>query len=346
VPLGGRWVYIWWGVQAFWSKISDEFHWEKRWDTLNDVNFDNAKGPVSIKWFLGGKTNLAYNALDRHVLNGKGDTVAFYWEGNEPTESIKYTYAELLDKVKRFANVLKSKGVGKGDNVAIYLPMVAELPIAMLACARIGAVHSVVFGGFSAEALASRVIDSKAKVLVTADGTMRGKKLIDLLNIADTAMALVDKSGEHKVCMYMYIYVHVHVYMYVYLHVYMHIHRRTHTLTQFAHSNTCTHIHVHVHTHLHIHVHLHMRAPIHIHAHGVECCCGGAQTIYIYIYIFVRLQYICTFTKCTYTYTCRCIHIHLHECMAYTSVCMCMHLYVHIKISCIIHFSICIHLYA
>jgi len=185
--------------EAFWSKISDDFHWEKRWDTLNDVNFDNAKGPVSIKWFLGAKTNLAYNALDRHVLNGKGDTVAFYWEGNEPTESIKYTYAELLDKVKRFANVLKSKGVGKGDNVAIYLPMVAELPIAMLACARIGAVHSVVFGGFSAEALASRVIDSKAKVVVTADGTMRGKKLIDLLNIADKAMALVDKSGEHKV---------------------------------------------------------------------------------------------------------------------------------------------------
>lgn len=185
--------------EAFWSKIADDFHWEKRWDTLNEVNFDNSKGPVSVKWFLGAKTNLAYNALDRHVLAGKGDKVAFYWEGNEPSESIAYTYSELLDKVQRFANVLKSKGVKKGDNVAIYLPMVAELPVAMLACARIGAVHSVVFGGFSAEALASRIIDSKAKVLVTADGTMRGKKLIDLLNIADTALGLVDKSGEHKV---------------------------------------------------------------------------------------------------------------------------------------------------
>jgi acetyl-CoA synthetase len=173
--------------EKFWSKIADDFHWEKRWDKLNEVNFDNTKGPVSVKWFLGAKTNLAYNALDRHVLAGKGDTVAFYWEGNEPDESISYTYAELLDKVQRF------------DNVAIYLPMVAELPIAMLACARIGAVHSVVFGGFSAEALASRIIDSKAKVLVTADGTMRGKKLIDLLNIADNALGLVDKSGEHKV---------------------------------------------------------------------------------------------------------------------------------------------------
>ena len=186
-------------MQAFWSKIADDFHWEKRWDKLNEVNFDNTKGPVSIKWFVGAKTNLAYNALDRHVLAGKGDQVAFFWEGNEPSESITYTYAELLDKVQRFANVLKSKGVKKGDNVAIYLPMLAELPVSMLACARIGAVHSVVFGGFSADALASRIVDSKAKVLITADGTMRGKKLIDLLNIADKAVDLVAASGEHKV---------------------------------------------------------------------------------------------------------------------------------------------------
>jgi acetyl-CoA synthetase len=137
--------------EAFWSKIGNEFHWEKRWNKLNEVNFDNDKGPVSIKWFLGAKTNLAYNALDRHVLAGKGDKVAFYWEGNEPSESITFTYAQLLDKVQRFANVLKSKGVKKGDIVSIYLPMLAELPVAMLACARIGAVHSVVFGGFSAE---------------------------------------------------------------------------------------------------------------------------------------------------------------------------------------------------
>jgi len=137
--------------EAFWSKIGNEFHWEKRWNKLNEVNFDNDKGPVSIKWFLGAKTNLAYNALDRHVLAGKGDKVAFYWEGNEPSESISFTYAQLLDKVQRFANVLKSKGVKKGDIVSIYLPMLAELPVAMLACARIGAVHSVVFGGFSAE---------------------------------------------------------------------------------------------------------------------------------------------------------------------------------------------------
>eukprot|EP00290_Baffinella_frigidus_P009815 CAMPEP_0180138722 /NCGR_PEP_ID=MMETSP0986-20121125/13074_1 /TAXON_ID=697907 /ORGANISM="non described non described, Strain CCMP2293" /LENGTH=763 /DNA_ID=CAMNT_0022080623 /DNA_START=81 /DNA_END=2372 /DNA_ORIENTATION=- len=183
--------------EAFWADIGKDFHWEKKWDTLTKSNFDTSKGPVSVEWFIGAKTNLAYNALDRHVEAGKGDTVAFHWEGNEPGESKSYTYSEVLTMVKKFANVLKERGIKKGDNVAIYLPMVVELPVAMLACARIGAVHSVVFGGFSAEALASRITDCKAKILVTADGSMRGKKPIDLLVIADKAAALVKEEGSH-----------------------------------------------------------------------------------------------------------------------------------------------------
>ena len=180
---------------AFWGKIADEFHWEKKWDKISDVNFDLDKGPVSIKWFLGAKTNLAYNCVDRHVKAGNGDRVAFLWEGNDGEEK-KMTYKELLDEVSKAANMLKSLGVKKGDNVAIYLPMIMELPISMLACARIGAVHSVVFGGFSAESLASRAVDCQAKVIITADGAMRGKKPIKLFDIAKQAIEEAKGDGH------------------------------------------------------------------------------------------------------------------------------------------------------
>ena len=124
------------------------------------------------KWFVGGQLNVAYNCLDRHVLGGKGDKVAIHWEG-EPGDTRTITYQQLLDEVSQFANVLKGLGVQRGDRVNIYLPMVPEAVVAMLACARIGAAHSVVFGGFSAQSLSDRINDAEAKVLITADGGYR-----------------------------------------------------------------------------------------------------------------------------------------------------------------------------
>ena len=127
--------------------------------TAPDDNFDLQKGRIQTRWFVGGTTNLCYNAVDRHVKDGKGDKVAFYWEGNDVGEQSVMTYSDVQAAVCRLANHLRSLGVKKGDRVVIYLPMICELPIAMLACARIGAIHSVVFGGFSAEALAGRTVD-------------------------------------------------------------------------------------------------------------------------------------------------------------------------------------------
>lgn len=140
-------------------------------------------GRIAAEWFKGGITNICYNALDRHVAAGKGDVPCFLWEGNDIRQDQKWTYQQVLDEVCRLANWLKSVGVRKGDAVSIYMPMLAELPIAMLACARIGAVHSVVFGGFSAEALGGRMADCKAKVLITTSGVMRGAKRIDLKKV-------------------------------------------------------------------------------------------------------------------------------------------------------------------
>lgn len=137
---------------GFWGEIAEEFHWDQPWTHVVDSNFAPSKGEVFTKWFVDGKTNVCYNALDRHVADGHGDQMALIHEPNDEGESVKsYTYAEVLDEVQRLANVLKAKGVRKGDRVSIFMPMVPQLPIAMLACARIGAVHSVVFGGFSAE---------------------------------------------------------------------------------------------------------------------------------------------------------------------------------------------------
>ncbi|MBU1238843.1 acetate--CoA ligase, partial [Myxococcota bacterium] len=171
--------------EGFWASIAEEFiSWDKKWEKVLDWDFTEGR----VEWFKGAKLNVSYNCLDRHVLNGNGDKVAIIWEGNDPSEIKRYTYKDLLGEVSKFSNILKSKGVQKGDRVCLYLPMVPELAIAMLACTRIGAIHSIVFGGFSADALKDRIVDAGAKVLITADGTFRGKKPIDLKGIADKAI--------------------------------------------------------------------------------------------------------------------------------------------------------------
>jgi len=156
----------------FWASIAERVHWYKKWEKVSDVDYKKAE----INWFINGKLNVSYNCLDRHVNNGNGDKTAIIWEGNNPSEDKKYTYSELLIEVKKFANVLKSLGVKKGDRVCLYMQMVPELSIAMLACCRIGAVHSVVFGAFSADSLRDRINDSSCKILITQDTGVRGKK--------------------------------------------------------------------------------------------------------------------------------------------------------------------------
>ncbi len=166
---------------AFWAEQAERLSWFKRWDSVMEWT------PPWVRWFSGGELNASYNCLDRHVEAGGGDKVAYYWEG-EPGDTRSIRYGELLEEVCRFANALKSIGVRKGDRVAIYLGMVPELPVAMLACARIGAAHSVVFGGFSAEALKDRINDAEAKVLVTADGAYRRGAVVPLKANADEAV--------------------------------------------------------------------------------------------------------------------------------------------------------------
>ncbi len=170
---------------TFWSEQAETLDWYKKWDTV--YTWD-PKTCVNT-WFAGGKLNASYNCLDRHVAAGKGDKVAILWEGDEPGKSSSHTYAELLDKVSRFANVLKKFGVKKGDRVCIYLPMIPQLPVAMLACARIGAIHSVVFGGFSAEALRDRIQDSDCETVICADAGYRSGKLVPLKAAVDQALA-------------------------------------------------------------------------------------------------------------------------------------------------------------
>ena len=183
----------------FWAEMADQFFWKQKWDTVRDYNYHMSKGPVYIEWFKGAKTNIAYNCLDRHLAK-RGDQTAFIWEGNTEGEDLEITYRKLHEKVCQFANALKERGVQKGDRVAIYMPMIPELAVTMLACARIGAIHSIVFGGFSAEALSDRILDSFCKVLVTADGVMRGPKAVPLKDSADTAMALCEKKGHSVDC--------------------------------------------------------------------------------------------------------------------------------------------------
>lgn len=183
--------------EGFWSEIADTFYWKEKWNKVREYNYDRNKGPVSIEWFKGGKTNISYNCLDRH-LETSGNKTAIIWEGNDPSEQKKFTYKEVHAEVCRFANALKAKGVQKGDRVAMYMPMTPELAFAVLACARIGAIHSVVFGGFSAESLADRILDSYCKVLLTSDGVYRGKKQLHFKEVSDQAMQICADKG-HKV---------------------------------------------------------------------------------------------------------------------------------------------------
>ncbi len=185
--------------EEFWAERAEKLDWYEKWDKVLDWN------PPYAKWFVNGKINASYNCVDRHVENGKGDKTALIWEGEPTDESKKLTFSELQDEVSKFANGLKELGVGKGDIVTFYLPMIPELAIGLLACARIGAPHSVVFGGFSPKALRDRLQDSKSKLLVTADGYYRrGKKLnmwenaVKALDGADTVknVVLVDRLGR------------------------------------------------------------------------------------------------------------------------------------------------------
>ncbi len=173
---------------GFWSEIASEYvEWFKKWDKVEEYNFDIRKGPIYLKYFQGGKLNVSYNCLDKH-LKTRGSKVAIQWEGNEPSEDRALTYKQLHEEVCKFANVLKAQGIKKGDRVQIYLPMIPELAIAMMACTRIGAVHSIVFGGFSSDSLRDRIEDSKSKLLVTCDGTFRGAKAVPQKDNADAAI--------------------------------------------------------------------------------------------------------------------------------------------------------------
>ena len=169
----------------FWSSIAELFTWKKKWNKTLEWNFDDP----NIKWFLGGKLNITENIFERH-LETKGDQPAIIWEPNDPNDTSQtITYCQLFEKVCNFANVLKKHGVEKGDRVCIYMPMIPELTVAVLACARIGAIHSVVFAGFSANALADRINDSACKVLITSDGQYRGNKEISIKDITDEALS-------------------------------------------------------------------------------------------------------------------------------------------------------------
>ena len=169
---------------AFWGEIAEHFFWKRKWTNVLNWNFSEP----NIKWFEGGKLNITENCLDRHIYK-LGDKPAIIWEPNDPNEAHRVlTYKQLLSKVETFANVLKNNGVKKGDRVCIYLPMVPELVISVLACARIGAIHSVVFGGFSAQSIADRINDAECKLVVTADGGFRATKALELKSIVDDAL--------------------------------------------------------------------------------------------------------------------------------------------------------------
>ncbi len=170
--------------EGFWANVADHFYWRRKWDKVLEWNF---KDP-DVKWFTGGKLNITENCLDRH-LGTLGNTPAIIWEPNDPEEHHRIiTYRDLYNKVCQFANVLKNNGVKKGDRVCIYMGMIPELAIAVLACARIGAIHSVVFGGFSAQSIADRIQDAQASLVITCDGAFRGNKDIPLKSVIDDAL--------------------------------------------------------------------------------------------------------------------------------------------------------------
>ncbi|MDY6910454.1 MAG: acetate--CoA ligase, partial [Thermodesulfobacteriota bacterium] len=175
--------------EGFWSEHAKRIDWFEPWKTVKDSDF---QGDIRIRWFEGGKLNACYNCLDRH-LEKRGDQVAIIWEGDDPSVDKTFTYRQLYEEVCRFANVLKAQGVKKGDRVTIYLPMIPELAIAMLACARIGAIHSVVFGGFSPDSLADRIQDCDARIVITSDEGLRGGRKVPLKANTDEAL---DKCPE------------------------------------------------------------------------------------------------------------------------------------------------------
>lgn len=190
--------------EEFWARIADSFHWRKRWDKVLEWDFD---GP-NVNWFVNGKLNITENILERHLYT-LGERPAIIWEPNDPSEAGRtITYRELYHEVCRFSNALKSKGIGKGDKVIIYMPMVPEAAVAMLACARIGAVHSIVFAGFSSSALSDRINDCGAKAVLTSDGNFRGNKKIPVKAVVDEALetssvetVIVYKRTEQEVTM-------------------------------------------------------------------------------------------------------------------------------------------------
>ena len=173
--------------EKFWAEKAGQLHWFKKWDTVFTWDKENVK----FTWFAGGKINASYNCLDANLKN-RADKVAIIWQGEPEGDVRKITYKELHREVCKFANVLKKKGIKKGDRVCIYLPMIPELPISMLACSRIGAMHSIVFGGFSGESLKDRILDSECKMLITADGGFRSGKQLELKSIADEAVEKCD----------------------------------------------------------------------------------------------------------------------------------------------------------
>ncbi|XP_013138023.1 PREDICTED: acetyl-coenzyme A synthetase [Papilio polytes] len=187
--------------EAFWSEMAKEFYWQTppQPGKFVSYNFDITKGDIFVKWMDGAVTNVCFNLLDRNVRKGYGDKIAYYWEGNCPEDYSRVTYKKLTDLVCQFANALRDIGVSKGDRVSIYMPMILETVVCMLACARIGAIHSVVFAGFSSDSLAERMSDCKAKVLVTADGAWRGEKLLELKKICDDALEKAKKIHKHNV---------------------------------------------------------------------------------------------------------------------------------------------------
>ncbi|MCC4265893.1 acetate--CoA ligase [Oceanimonas baumannii] len=185
--------------EAFWGEQGKLVDWIKPYTKVKNTSYD--PGHISIKWFEDGTLNLSANCIDRHLAT-RADEVAIIWEGDSPEDDKKVTYRELHEQVCRFANVLKEQGVQKGDVVSIYMPMVVEAAVAMLACTRIGAVHSVVFGGFSPDALASRIIDSKAKVVITADEGLRGGRKVALKANVDEALTNPDVTSIKSVIVY------------------------------------------------------------------------------------------------------------------------------------------------
>jgi len=171
--------------EGFWARVARRITWQRPFDTVLEWEFETPR----IAWFLGGRLNVSANCLDRHVAAGQGARTAIVWEGDDPGQDRRISYSELLVSVCRFANVLRSRGVRKGDRVCIYMPMVPEVAVAMLACARIGAIHSVVFGGFSAQSLRDRILDSRCRTVITADQGLRGGKPVPLKAITDEALA-------------------------------------------------------------------------------------------------------------------------------------------------------------